>query len=45
MAGYALHCFARSGNAHKPALALQLAGADWAHPYTLMPGHPRPAQP
>jgi glutathione S-transferase len=25
-----LHCFAQSGNAYKPALALELAGADWA---------------
>ena len=30
MAEYTLHCFAQSGNAYKPALALQLAGADWA---------------
>lgn len=30
MAEYSLHCFAQSGNAYKPALALQLAGADWA---------------
>jgi len=29
MAEYVLHCFAQSGNAYKPALALQLAGADW----------------
>ncbi len=29
MAEYTLHCFAQSGNAYKPALALQLAGADW----------------
>ena len=29
-AEYTLHCFAQSGNAYKPALALQLAGADWA---------------
>ena len=29
MADYTLHCFAQSGNAYKPALALQLAGADW----------------
>ena len=28
MAEYTLHCFAQSGNAYKPALALQLAGAD-----------------
>jgi len=30
MAEYTLHCFAQSGNAYKPALALQLARADWA---------------
>src|SRR3954471_23912932 len=30
MAEYTLHCFAQSGNAYKPALALALAGADWA---------------
>ena len=30
MAAYVLHCFAQSGNAYKPALALQLANADWA---------------
>jgi glutathione S-transferase len=30
MADYVLHCFAQSGNAYKPALALQLAAADWA---------------
>ena len=30
MADYVLHCFAQSGNAYKPALALELAGADWA---------------
>ena len=30
MADYTLYCFAQSGNAYKPALALQLAGADWA---------------
>jgi len=30
MPEYTLHCFAQSGNAYKPALALQLAGADWA---------------
>ena len=29
MAEYVLHCFAQSGNAYKPALALALAGADW----------------
>jgi glutathione S-transferase len=27
---YTLHCFAQSGNCCKPALLLQLAGADWA---------------
>jgi glutathione S-transferase len=30
MAEYTLHCFAQSGNAYKPALMLQLAGADWS---------------
>jgi len=30
MAEYVLHCFAQSGNAYKPALMLELAGADWA---------------
>ena len=30
MAAYVLHCFAQSGNAYKPALMLELAGADWA---------------
>ena len=30
MAEYLLHCFAQSGNAYKPALALELAEADWA---------------
>jgi glutathione S-transferase len=30
MAEYALHCFAQSGNCYKVALALELAGADWA---------------
>jgi len=30
MAEYTLHGFAQSGNAYKPALALQLAGADWS---------------
>jgi glutathione S-transferase len=30
MAEYTLYCFAQSGNAYKPALLLQLAGADWA---------------
>jgi len=30
MAEFTLHCFAQSGNAYKPALALQLAGADWS---------------
>jgi glutathione S-transferase len=29
MAEYCLHCFAQSGNAYKPALLLELAGADW----------------
>jgi len=27
---FTLHCFAQSGNAYKPALALELAGADWS---------------
>jgi glutathione S-transferase len=26
---YTLYCFAQSGNAYKPALMLELAGADW----------------
>src|SRR3954451_14160833 len=30
MAEFTLHCFAQSGNAYKPALALQLMRADWA---------------
>lgn len=30
MAEYTLHCFAQSGNAYKPALMLELAGADWS---------------
>jgi glutathione S-transferase len=30
MAEYTLYCFAQSGNAYKPALALELAGTDWA---------------
>jgi glutathione S-transferase len=29
-AEYTLYCFAQSGNAYKPALALELAGADWS---------------
>jgi glutathione S-transferase len=29
VAEYTLYCFAQSGNAYKPALALELAGADW----------------
>jgi glutathione S-transferase len=29
MAEFTLQCFAQSGNAYKPALALELAGADW----------------
>ena len=29
MAEYTLYCFAQSGNAYKPALALELAGANW----------------
>jgi glutathione S-transferase len=27
---YTLHCFAQSGNAYKPALMLELAGAQWS---------------
>ena len=30
MAEYTLYAFAQSGNAYKPALVLELAGADWA---------------
>ena len=30
MAEWVLHCFAQSGNAYKPALALELSEADWA---------------
>ena len=30
MTEFTLHCFAQSGNAYKPALMLELAGADWA---------------
>ncbi len=30
MAEYTLYCFAQSGNAYKPALMLNLCGADWA---------------
>ena len=33
MAEYTLHCFAQSGNCYKPALMLELAGADWAPRY------------
>ena len=29
MADYVLHCFAQSGNAYKPALMLNVCGADW----------------
>ena len=29
-AEYTLYCFAQSGNAYKPALMLELAGADWS---------------
>jgi glutathione S-transferase len=32
-AEYTLHCFAQSGNAYKPALMLELAGADWTPRY------------
>lgn len=30
MSEFTLYCFAQSGNAYKPALMLELAGADWA---------------
>jgi len=30
MAEYTLYCFAQSGNCYKPALMLNLCGADWA---------------
>ncbi len=30
---FLLYCFAQSGNCYKPALALQLAGADWTPRY------------
>ena len=30
MAEFTLYCFAQSGNAYKPALALELSEADWA---------------
>jgi len=30
MAEYTLYCFAQSGNAYKPALMLELAGANWS---------------
>lgn len=30
MAEFVLHCFAQSGHAYKPALMLELSGADWA---------------
>jgi glutathione S-transferase len=30
MPEFVLHCFAQSGNAYKPALLLELAGAEWA---------------
>ena len=33
MAEFVLHCFAQSGNAYKPALMLELAGADWTPRY------------
>jgi glutathione S-transferase len=33
LAEYTLHCFAQSGNCYKPALMLELAGADWAPRY------------
>ena len=42
MAEYTLHCFAQSGNAYKVALALQLAGADWAPRFVdFFNGEPR----
>lgn len=30
MSEYTLYCFAQSGNAYKPALMLELCGADWS---------------
>ena len=33
MSEYVLHCFAQSGNAYKPALMLELAGAAWQPPF------------
>jgi glutathione S-transferase len=33
VAEYTLYCFAQSGNCYKPALMLELAGADWAPRY------------
>jgi glutathione S-transferase len=33
LAEYTLYCFAQSGNCYKPALMLELAGADWAPRY------------
>ena len=33
MPEFVLHCFAQSGNAYKPALMLELAGADWTPRY------------
>ena len=33
MAEYTLYCFAQSGNGYKPAIALELAGADWTPRY------------
>ena len=33
MSEFALHCFAQSGNAYKPALMLELAGAAWTPRY------------
>ena len=33
MSEFVLHCFAQSGNAYKPALMLELAGADWTPRY------------
>ena len=33
MSEFVLHCLAQSGNAYKPALMLELAGADWTPRY------------
>lgn len=34
MADYTLYCLAQSGNCYKPALMLEVAGADWAPRFT-----------